>query len=322
MSDNTKLKKLARARQRITGEAYSTALLHVRGPVAGGGLEQRVRALLPLVAASKTEDRELARRYGVERVLKPDTSNGDAYLNAPRPKGEALKDAIRSFDMESKLKVLAIMYAGRDDDDDIRGGFDYLVPVFPEPEHVVEQLVQKIHLHEFLEKGLALAAQRGVNLDERWPMPAARLDPGRATPEHIEAYYADLAVALDGARSWKRRPWLPRDEHDPARLRRTWASREGVKESTGHRCLTRLVMGRCNLLDCEHLPGRDHSSMWNKDGRPDIFVTQPYHLRDEVVHDMLQTCRRLGLQLRIDSALAWHAPEAVLVEVLRGGGPR
>jgi hypothetical protein len=68
---------------------------------------------------------------------------------------------------------------------------------------------------------------------------------------------------------------------------------------------------------CVHLPGADHSSMWMKEGKAHIYVTQPYDLTLERLEEMFRVCRRLGLTLRVDSAVAWHNPMAVLIEVLR-----
>lgn len=120
--------------------------------------------------------------------------------------------------------------------------------------------------------------------------------------------------------SLERRRWTPGLVLSRS-LRQVWARREGVKESAGHRCLTRLAASRCRGDNCELLPGSDHSSLWIRDWPPHIVVTQPSHLEPDVLSAMLRVCRRLGLRLRLNSDVAWHAPEAILVEVLRGEGP-
>ncbi len=112
--------------------------------------------------------------------------------------------------------------------------------------------------------------------------------------------------------------FLPRaTAEEKAERLRAWASREGVTRSKGHCCLRRVATGRCGIGDCPHLPGSDHTSVWIKEGRPHIYVTQPYHVSDATLTQMIRTCRQWGLMLRIDSAPAWHNEYALLIEVLR-----
>lgn len=317
MSDNTKLKKLARARQAKTGESYTTALMHVRsGPSPDTSLEHRIRVILPMIAARDAEERQIAVKYGVTERLVVGTPEGDAYLEAPRPKLVELTAALRSLNFELLLKTLAVFYTGQGTYSKVRATFDFITPLFRQSDHVVEQLVQKRDLKSLLEKGLEVARTAGEDLNEPWP--AGEPEDGAGVWDFRTDGH--LIAALEAVGEWRRRPWISREEHDPVALRRAWARREGVKESSGHRCLTRLAHGRCDLFNCESLPGSDHTSVWNRDGKPYIYVTQPYHLPDDVLVAMLKVCDRLGLRLRVDSAPAWHDPGAILVEVMRRDG--
>ena len=55
-----------------------------------------------------------------------------------------------------------------------------------------------------------------------------------------------------------------------------------------------------------------------KAGNPPIFVKHPCAPHDERPDEMFRVCRRHGLTLRADSAVASHNPMAALIEVLRG----
>lgn len=166
-------------------------------------------------------------------------------------------------------------------------------------------------LAEYLREGLRVAAAERVDLDASW----VRKPPGKWAKDPGSAY--DLAI--DGMRAWDARVPVGREAHDVEALRRSWAEREGVTASDGHVCLLRLTDGGCSTpgRGCQQLPGRDHTSIWIKAGKPHIYVTQPYELSPESLDAMFRACRRLRLTLRVDSALAWHDAGAVLIEVLR-----
>lgn len=319
MSDNTKQKKAARERQRATGENYTTALMHVRADQGNGTVDQRIRALLPLIGAYYAERSARAKRFDMERLARPQAPRTAAYLSAHHPAQESLEHALRSLGRSVTQKLLALARAGRDGTDILRVYDGLTVCPLPE-EQIVAEIIQIPGLARVIEGALVSAERRGLALSYEWPGQAERAQPSDhgAFRVEVDDEYKALASAVD---VWMRGPWLDRSLHDPNLVQRAWARRERVKESRGHRCLTRLAAGRCRGQGCEHLPGSDHSSIWIQDGRPHIFVTQPYHLDPDVLSAMLRACRRLGLRLRLNSAVAWQAPEAILVEVFRNDQP-
>lgn len=67
-------------------------------------------------------------------------------------------------------------------------------------------------------------------------------------------------------------------EHNARERRRTeWAEHLNLTES-GTRCrgLHWLKTGRCHASSCQPLGFMDHTTQWNRDGRPALVLTQPY----------------------------------------------
>lgn len=286
MSDNTKQKKLIRARQQSTGETYSTARLHVLGsrPAEAeppSGLRASVEATMRLAGAAAAGD---------------------------EPAGQALRAHLAALDPGDLRKIEVLMYAGPNE-----GGVRELAESLSRDTHenTVDVVAEKtLMLVEYLTDGLRVAKAEGIDLDGVWLH--------EPSSKWARAPGSDYDRAIDGMRAWDARQFTAGD-HDPHRLRRAWAQREGVTAADHHFCLTRLTAEGCRRAGdtCHHLRGADHTSLWMKDGKPHIYVTQPYDLSLKRLDEMFRVCRRLGLTLRVDSAIAWHAPGAVLVEVLR-----
>jgi hypothetical protein len=67
-------------------------------------------------------------------------------------------------------------------------------------------------------------------------------------------------------------------------------------------------------------PGADHSSLWNRDGKPVVFVTQPYSLGVDTMRELVAFCDRWGLDACVSAWPSWHYPAAVVtVEITRKG---
>ena len=97
-----------------------------------------------------------------------------------------------------------------------------------------------------------------------------------------------------------------------------WAQKHGLTRSKGHVCLTRLVWHCKRSHGCAQLAGSDHASLWLKDGKPHVYVSQPYGLSLETLLEMVSQCQELGLEIHIGTWPAWHFPGTVLmVEVRR-----
>lgn len=100
-----------------------------------------------------------------------------------------------------------------------------------------------------------------------------------------------------------------------------WANANNLKESKGRCCPTRLLVGKqcraltrklnsdkCACLDLEGLL-KDHESLWLKDGRPHVYVIQPYSY-DEIKEDILKNwCEKHGLAYEVrPPEEAWYFP--------------
>jgi hypothetical protein len=113
-----------------------------------------------------------------------------------------------------------------------------------------------------------------------------------------------------------------------------WAKPRGlVLAPTQRACLCRLVGVPCqrNSHECITLPGQDHTTTWNRDGNPAVFVSQPYGMDRRDPDHPGSTCRSsaaalcaiFGLRLTMFEEKdpgnpAWHYPGHVdFVEIER-----
>jgi hypothetical protein len=92
-----------------------------------------------------------------------------------------------------------------------------------------------------------------------------------------------------------------------------WAEARGVTRSRGRLCIHKISGERCGS-SCLGLypPGADHVSVWNKDGKPYFYVSQPYSMGTEVVAENIEFCREHGLDIDISAWPSWHFPGSVL----------
>jgi hypothetical protein len=95
-----------------------------------------------------------------------------------------------------------------------------------------------------------------------------------------------------------------------------WIEREGVTATEAHPCLYRLAGRACPKTrdtEDECLPaGFDHTTMWNKNGKPHIILTQPYHISPDSMMNWQRLCNQLGLSFWISTSPSFHYPGRVL----------
>ncbi len=93
----------------------------------------------------------------------------------------------------------------------------------------------------------------------------------------------------------------------------------------GLRCAHALIGKRCyRILDSDACfpPGHDHSSLWGRDGKPLVFLSQPYPIGNDTIVESVAFCQRLGLSMAISTWPSFHFPGAVLsVEYWNPNGP-
>jgi hypothetical protein len=60
------------------------------------------------------------------------------------------------------------------------------------------------------------------------------------------------------------------------------------------------------------LPDADHRSLWVHEGKPAVYVSQPYALTMTKLRRLVRFCDEHGLTALVDSWPAWHFPGRVL----------
>jgi len=108
------------------------------------------------------------------------------------------------------------------------------------------------------------------------------------------------------------------NEHQK-RIKSKFIKKYGLKESQGSVCIARINGERCALPPHLHTyKGADHMSLWNRDGKPVCYVSQPYQAAFERPEHQaeLAKIKGLGYFVRVDPRGSWHYPgRTVLIEV-------
>jgi hypothetical protein len=105
--------------------------------------------------------------------------------------------------------------------------------------------------------------------------------------------------------------------------REIWRNKNGGLErvESGRTCIHRLTRTKphcCGHDDDCRPPGDDHHSIWSWQGKPVLYVYQPYGLSGEKTAALVRYCEKMGLAFRINALLAWHNPgDVLLIELWR-----
>ncbi|MBI4377375.1 MAG: hypothetical protein HY549_13125 [Elusimicrobia bacterium] len=90
-----------------------------------------------------------------------------------------------------------------------------------------------------------------------------------------------------------------------------FAKSRGLKQSDGRLCVQRLIGKQCNFQDCAP-PAGDHDTLWLKDGKPALYLMQPYGLAWDDMKALVAFCARRGLKASVDAWPSFHFPGWVL----------
>lgn len=141
--------------------------------------------------------------------------------------------------------------------------------------------------------------------------------------ERTEAYLAAIKAlqALIEAEGLDKANRAFAEASDEA-IRESFSKREGVTPAGGHICVRRLLGKKCTLGypsevrdGSSHLclpPGSDHWSLWNKEGKASLLVSQPYDLSYNTLKEMINFCEVNGLEVNINADATWHFPGRVV----------
>ena len=86
-----------------------------------------------------------------------------------------------------------------------------------------------------------------------------------------------------------------------------------LKKSTGRTCYQRLL-GKQRVNDYEKgmPPVHDHPSLWLSDGKPSLFLAQPYGISFTDMENIVSFCKDNGLTASVDAWPSFHFPHHVL----------
>lgn len=98
--------------------------------------------------------------------------------------------------------------------------------------------------------------------------------------------------------------------------------RHGLNKSRAGNTFDRLI-GKRTYFGYNNLWQRwmDHSSLWLKDGRPYLFVGQPYGLTLRDLREIAALCDEHGLTAEVDAGLSWWYPGRTLLVEMRHEQP-
>lgn len=93
----------------------------------------------------------------------------------------------------------------------------------------------------------------------------------------------------------------------------TFKSRFGVDSQTkGTVCVGRLLNGQCpqyrNPDHPHQIPHKDHTSLWLRDGDPEVYAAHLYDLPHEYARDILDFAEEHGLRVTFDGTMSWYWP--------------
>ena len=98
-----------------------------------------------------------------------------------------------------------------------------------------------------------------------------------------------------------------------------FAKQPGVKESQVRVLHWKRLLGQKSVPnEMEDLD--DHKSLWNREGKPWAYVSQPYVLRTNDLREIVSRCDQ-GLNAYLCADASWHFPGKTLALILRRNAP-
>ena len=94
-----------------------------------------------------------------------------------------------------------------------------------------------------------------------------------------------------------------------------------LRQSRGHPCIQRLLGRRCfdggnRRYPCSP-PASDHPTLWLHEGKPYVFISEPYRLTLSDVRDIIAFADDNDLEVTIDAGLSCHFPGRTVAVIYR-----
>lgn len=165
MTANKKRKKAIKRRASALGRSYQGMLRAEQGPP--GRFESIVWKTIHLVDAWREEEAKRGQSPGGSDYLEQVGGVLDVIEYLRNPLRLKLLDHLTAQSDDDVYKMIAVMYAGRDDDS-IPLLIDHVRRTFPEKLLAIRQMMEKSPLASYLRDGLRQARIQGVDLEGKF----------------------------------------------------------------------------------------------------------------------------------------------------------
>lgn len=91
-----------------------------------------------------------------------------------------------------------------------------------------------------------------------------------------------------------------------------FAAAHQVKKAPSSHCIRRLLGESCGynrgrVCSCRP-PGDDHGQLWLKDGKPHLWISQPYSIGGEMLKQAIQFAETNDLKIEVSAESSFHYP--------------
>lgn len=119
---------------------------------------------LALVSKLSTDEQDLIEKL---YLLGETVSIGvaaEVFVEEPRPADHALRAFLEALPEDILYSILVLMYAGRDEEEEVLDHVGYICEAIPTKERAVLAIHEKVHRVEYIEKGIEYLGRDNLNV--------------------------------------------------------------------------------------------------------------------------------------------------------------